>query len=125
MSSIDVREALLRRFIEALQTGRVEALDEVLAPDFVDDDRASGQLPGALGMKWKLLAFRAHFPDAEVVLEGLRGTEDGLVATWRTTAEGLEGAPGRATLRFTARFVIDTRIRSTKLLAREVLAGGA
>jgi ketosteroid isomerase-like protein len=113
------RRALVQAWFDALRTGDIDGLGEVLAPDYRDLDPAPGQLPGAVGVTIKLLAFRAAFPDAVVVVETLTVTPWFVHAVWSTTATGLDGAPGPATSRFTARFEVDTRIRSSEVLSIE------
>lgn len=124
MTSFDEQQGLLVRFVAVLRTGALGELDALLADDFVDHDRAAGQPPGALGMKWKLALFRAQHPDAWVVVESVESMDGGLVATWRTTATGLGGAPGVSTWRFRSRFAVATRIHSAALLSRARLDGG-
>jgi serine phosphatase RsbU (regulator of sigma subunit)/ketosteroid isomerase-like protein len=49
MSSAEENKALARRFLEAQDEADVEALDELLAPDFVDHTLLPGQVPGREG----------------------------------------------------------------------------
>jgi serine phosphatase RsbU (regulator of sigma subunit)/ketosteroid isomerase-like protein len=49
VSSAEENKALVRRFIEAQDKGDLEALDELLAPDFVDHNLLPGQEPGREG----------------------------------------------------------------------------
>jgi hypothetical protein len=125
MSSFEEQRGLLQRFVGVLRTGALGELDVLLDEDFVDHDRAAGQPSGRVGMKWKLALFRAQHPDARVVLESVEATEDGLVATWSTTATGLGGAVGDATWQFQGRFVVGARIRACALVSRTRVGGEA
>ena len=49
MSSAEENKALARRFLEAQDEADVEALEELLAPDFVDHTLLPGQVPGREG----------------------------------------------------------------------------
>ena len=49
MSTGEKNKALVCRFLEAQSTGDLEALDELLAPDFVDHGLLPGQDPGREG----------------------------------------------------------------------------
>lgn len=124
MSGFEERRALVERFVAALRSGALGELDSLLGEDFVDHDRAALQPPGPLGMKWKLALFRAQHPDARVEVESMEPTEEGVVATWRTTARGLGGASGEATWRFRSRFVVGARIHACALLSRSRVDGG-
>ncbi|HKH36717.1 MAG TPA: hypothetical protein VKA82_06015 [Rubrobacter sp.] len=47
MSTEEKNKALVCRFLDAQAKGDLEALDELLAPDFVDHGLLPGQDPGA------------------------------------------------------------------------------
>ena len=49
MSVEEENKALIRRFVEAQDKGDLETLDELLAPDFVDQNLLPGQAPGREG----------------------------------------------------------------------------
>lgn len=118
------RERHLEAYFTALQTGNIDALVDVLAPDYRDLNPLEGQLPGAVGATLKLLAFRALYPDARVVVEAITVDAAFVHATWCTTATGLNGAAGEATWRYVARFEIDERIRSSEVLSIEPVGSG-
>jgi predicted ester cyclase len=104
----EANKALVRRVYDAFDTGGVDPLDEIVAPDFVDHDPTPGQSPGLAGLKQAVGLFRAAFPDGEMtvnelVAEGdkvlarvtLCGTQSGefggIAATGRyVSAEGIE-----------------------------------
>lgn len=115
MHGIDPREALLRAYFEALQTGDLAPLSAILAEDCRDENPVRGQLPGRSGAILKAMLFRASHPDARIAVEAIELTEAGARATWTTTARGLNGAPGDATWRVSAVFEIDEVIRSSRV----------
>lgn len=119
----DPREQQLHAYFAALQTGEIAGLERVLADDYLDLNAVPGQLPGSVGATLKLLAFRATYPDARVVVEAFSVEPAYVHATWRTTATGLHGAVGEATWRYVGRFEIDQRIRSSEVLSAEAVAG--
>jgi len=82
---------LVRRlFEEVLNGGRLELLDALIAPGYVENNPAPGQAAGAAGVKAKIEGLRAAFPDLRFVLEELVG-EGAIVAAryhWEGTHEG-------------------------------------
>src|SRR5215217_1984978 len=71
-SSMSAEEnmALARRFIEARVKGDLEAVDEMMAPDYVSHTKLlPGQQPGREGEKWALAQFSAAVSDASVHFE--------------------------------------------------------
>ena len=64
-------EGIARRWIEeGWQKGRVEMVDELHAPDFVDHD-AAGRAPDRDGFKQGIAELYAGFPDLHAVVEDL------------------------------------------------------
>ncbi len=55
--------AALKRMAEMINTGNLDALDEVVNQDAVDHDPAPGQGPGPEGFKTFFRTLRAAFPD--------------------------------------------------------------
>jgi ketosteroid isomerase-like protein len=49
VSAEEKNKALVRRFVQAQDEGDLDALDELLAPDFVDHNPLPGQEPGREG----------------------------------------------------------------------------
>ena len=53
--SAEENMALARRFIEALVKGDLDAMDEMMAPDFVNHTKLlPGQEPGPEGERWAI-----------------------------------------------------------------------
>jgi len=123
MAEVDPREALLLSYFDVLRGGAaMDRLWVILAEDYTDKNPIPGQLPGRGGTIMKAILFRKDHPDARIEVESIELTEGGARATWRTTARGLNGAPGDATWRFTGVFEIDLQIRSSDVIAMELLA---
>ncbi|MGY5061084.1 ester cyclase [Streptomyces sp. 900105755] len=76
-------------FAEAVITGDLAALDEIVAPDSIDHDRAPGQLPGPEGYKAMFAEMWAAFPDLHVAMEHLVATDDKLAFAYTITGSHL------------------------------------
>ncbi len=85
MQTSDSRD-LARRFTDAWDEGDLNALDELLAEDFVDHDPVPGQDAGREGYKQVTSAFFAAFPDLRVRNEDVIAEGDKAVLRW--TARG-------------------------------------
>jgi steroid delta-isomerase-like uncharacterized protein len=80
-------KAIARRFNEDVWgKGDEAALEELLAPDFVDHDALPGQTPDLEGHRWVLAAFRGAFPDLGVTTEDVVAEGEKVVSRW--TARG-------------------------------------
>jgi predicted ester cyclase len=73
-------KVLVRRLYDAYSTGGVDLLDEVVGEDFLDHDPIPDQPPGLASLKHAVNAFRAAFPDGEMVVDGLVAEGDQVVA---------------------------------------------
>ncbi len=76
--------------MEVVSSGDLDALDDLVAPDYVDHGAPPGLPPGLEGLKASMAAFRAGFPDAHVTVED-QVAEGDMVAsriTWGGTFEG-------------------------------------
>ncbi|GAB2806773.1 ester cyclase [Streptomyces chlorus] len=76
-------------FGEAVVTGNLDALDEIVAPDSIDHDPAPGQVPGPEGYKAMFGELRAAFPDLHVEVEHLVATDDELAFAYTITGTHL------------------------------------
>ena len=62
--SVEENKAVVRRFVdEVVNAGRMDVLDEVISPDFVDHSPDPGQAPGREGLRGALVLLRRAFPD--------------------------------------------------------------
>lgn len=92
MSSVENKDLRARFWAEAF--GDIDAVvDEHIAADWLDHDRAPEQPEGAAGYKWLLERLRGSFPDirfteAELIAEG-----DKVATMW--TLEGTHSEPYR------------------------------
>ena len=96
-----------RRFVEEILTqGKVAAIEELVAPDFVDHQPFPDVPPTRDGLKQAILQFRAAFPDGMFVIQDLfaEGDRVALRTTFRGTHQGeYAGVPATGTqVEFTA-----------------------
>lgn len=94
---LDRNKAIYRRYIQQVfNEGRVDLLDELLAPSYVYHEAPPGTLPGAGGIKQVVSMFRAAFPDLEITIDDqiAEGNQVCSRATTRGTHQGnLFGIP--------------------------------
>ena len=69
MSDEEKNKALVRRFFEAFDEGNLDAIEEILAPDFVDHSPLPDQGPGREGYKRLLAEDRAALSDVSTTFE--------------------------------------------------------
>jgi serine phosphatase RsbU (regulator of sigma subunit)/ketosteroid isomerase-like protein len=68
--SVEENMALARRFLEALVKGDLAAVDEMMAPDFVNhSELLSAQAPDREGVKWAIAQFSAALSNASIHFE--------------------------------------------------------
>jgi ketosteroid isomerase-like protein len=77
-------KALVRRFLEAQAKGDLEALDELLAPDFVDHSLLPGQDPGREGFMQRVAEVHAALSYIRTTIE-YQGTDGGDIVITRHT----------------------------------------
>ncbi len=70
--------AALTKFAEAVNTGKYDLFDEVVAPDCVDHDPGPGQVAGPKGYRDLFSAMRQAFPDMKVELAELVPGDDAI-----------------------------------------------
>jgi steroid delta-isomerase-like uncharacterized protein len=77
-------KSILRRYFEeAWNKGRLDVLDEIVAPHYVNHDPAVPGLPdGPEGLKLIMAGFRAAFPDLRFTVEDLIAEDDRVVTRW-------------------------------------------
>lgn len=74
-------KAFMRRFYaEVFNAGKLELIDELLAPDFVDHEEMPGLPPTREGVKQAFAMFRNAFPDLQVTAEDMMAEGDKVVA---------------------------------------------
>jgi serine phosphatase RsbU (regulator of sigma subunit) len=79
-------KALVRRFWEAVARGDIDAIDELLAADFVDHSTLAGQEPGREGYKQQVAEQHAALSDVRSTIEDQLAKGDKVVTriTWRS-----------------------------------------
>jgi steroid delta-isomerase-like uncharacterized protein len=77
--------AATKRLGEAVNSGNLEALNDVFAPNVLDRDPASDQEPGPAGFIHFFTGFRAAFPDLNIAVEQLVADEDNVAIAYTVT----------------------------------------
>ncbi len=72
-------------FGEAVNTGKLDAFDDLVAPDSVDHDPAPGQVAGPAGFKAFFTDMRSAFPDLHVDVETLVADDDQVAFAYTLT----------------------------------------
>ncbi len=88
--SEDNKDKVRRLFDQVLNAGKLSLLDTLIGAAYVDHNPSSGQPAGAAGVKGKVEALRASFPDLRYTLEDLVAEGDLVAArySWRGTHKG-------------------------------------
>jgi steroid delta-isomerase-like uncharacterized protein len=84
-------KAIARRALEEVfSQGNLDAVDELVAPDFVEHEEFPGMPPGREGVKQVASMFRSAFPDLQVTTEDIfsEGDRVAIRSTWRGTQQG-------------------------------------
>lgn len=80
-------KALAQRFYEEVfNKKKLDAIDELCAPDFVDHNAMPGQAPGAKGLKDVFAAFFRGLPDLRITIQELVAERDIVVVRFSGTA---------------------------------------
>jgi steroid delta-isomerase-like uncharacterized protein len=77
--------AATERLGAAVNSGNLDALHEVFAPNVTDRDPASDQAPGPEGFIQFFTGFRAAFPDLSISVEQLVADEDNVAIAYTVT----------------------------------------
>src|SRR5258707_13659194 len=85
--SIEENKAVVRRFVEFINSGNTAIADDVVAHDYLEHEPFPGQQPGRDGLKAVILMTRAAFPDIEWVMDDMVAEGDTVASrfTWRGT----------------------------------------
>jgi serine phosphatase RsbU (regulator of sigma subunit)/predicted ester cyclase len=84
--SVEENKALVRRFLEAHAKGDLDALEEMLAPDFVDHNLIPGQEPGREGYLRAFTEYHAAYSDTRYVIEKQVAEGDEVVTSFAVSA---------------------------------------
>ncbi|MBT2502877.1 ester cyclase [Curtobacterium sp. ISL-83] len=85
-----------QKFGEAVNSGQLDLLDALVAPNAVDHDPAPGQAAGPQGYKDFFAEMRTAFPDLHIEVEQLVADEDNVSFAYTLTGThqgGLMGHP--------------------------------
>jgi steroid delta-isomerase-like uncharacterized protein len=86
----EAMKTVVRQLYDAVNSGDLAALDDVVAAEFVDHTPEPGQAPGREGFKQAVARFRAAYPDGRITVEEL--TAEGDRVTARVTLRGTQAA---------------------------------
>ena len=78
-------EAALGKFAEAVNTGKFDLFDQVVASNCLDHDPADGQVPGPAGYRMFFSGMRTAFPDMRVTPETIVQDEDTIAFAYTIT----------------------------------------
>jgi steroid delta-isomerase-like uncharacterized protein len=99
--SAEENKAVVRREMEELfnHTGNLDAVEEIIAPDYVSYEPTSGETQGIEGARQFAATFRQAFPDLQNTIEDMVAEEDKVVVRFRArgTHEGETEAFGPPT----------------------------
>jgi steroid delta-isomerase-like uncharacterized protein len=86
----DYKEMARRWFGEVMSEGKIETIDDLCAPDYVEHDPLPGTSADLAGLKDSITQIRAAFPDMQVTADDLIEEDDRLAvrSTMRATHEG-------------------------------------
>jgi len=84
--SAEENKALVRRFLEAHAKGDLGAMEELLAPDFVNHNLLPGQAPGREGYLRAITEYHAAYSDTRYVIEKQLAERDEVVTTFTARA---------------------------------------
>lgn len=74
-----------QRFGDAVNSGNLEVIRTLMAPNVVDHDPAPDQEPGPEGFVQFFTAFRTGFPDLEITVDHLVADEDNVAFAYTAT----------------------------------------
>jgi predicted ester cyclase len=90
VSEAEENKALVRcYFEEVLSKGNVDAVDEFMAPNYVDHSIPSGLPPGTEGLKQATTTYRTAFPDLKATLDDIFAEGDRLAYRWSVSGTHL------------------------------------
>jgi steroid delta-isomerase-like uncharacterized protein len=86
----DYKEMAKRWFGEVMSEGKIETIDDLCAPDYIENDPLPGTSGDLAGLKDSITQIRAAFPDMQVTPDDLIEEDDRLAvrSTMRATHEG-------------------------------------
>src|SRR5918995_7026299 len=92
MSAAEENKALVGRFLEAHAKGDLDALKEMLAPDFVNHSLLPGQEPGLEGYLQSFTQYHAAFSDTRYVIQKQVAESDEVMTIFTVSSTHDRGA---------------------------------
>ena len=80
-SNIEAQQA----FGAAVNEGRLDAFDQLVTPDSVDNDPGPGQVPGPAGYRAFFTEMRTAFPDLHVAVDHVTAADDDVAFAYTLT----------------------------------------
>jgi len=87
----ETNRAIVRTWFDAFNTGDLDRVDDLFAPDVVDYTAPPGAPSGVAGMKALISVYRAAFPDIHFTVEQIIAEDDRMAGRW--TARGTQQGP--------------------------------
>ena len=78
--SLEENKAIIRRYVDCVNKGQLDVLDQLVSPDIIAHNPVPGQGPGLAGVKQAYVMFMDSFPDALFDLQDLIAEGDKVVA---------------------------------------------
>jgi len=78
-------QAALGKFAEAVNTGKFDLFEQVVASNCIDHDPADGQVPGPAGYRMFFSEMRTAFPDMSVAPEIMVQDDDAIAFAYTLT----------------------------------------
>ena len=119
-------KAVVGSFVEVINQGRLERLNDLVTPDFVELDPLPGQQQGREGLKQVIAAFRTAFPDIRWVIEEMVGEGDKVFSrfTWSGThRDEFFGVPATGR-RITVKGMVIDSVVEGKMVDSRILMDG-
>jgi serine phosphatase RsbU (regulator of sigma subunit)/predicted ester cyclase len=91
-SEAEENKAIVRHFVEELEKGNLDVIDELLAPDFVDRSLLPGQRPDRESFKRTVAETQAPFSNSNLTIDE-QVAEGDKVVTWYTASSTHDRGP--------------------------------
>lgn len=83
--SAEENKAKVRRVLDAINTGKLDKIDELIASDYVYHSPGSPEMRGPEGFRQLVSMYRTAFPDLSMVVEDIVAEGDKVVVRWSGT----------------------------------------
>ena len=78
----DIRQPVIRYIQEVMNEHKLEVLDELFAPDFINEATGFPPIIGVQAMREGLQSILDGFPDCQVTIEDMMAIDDKVIARW-------------------------------------------